>query len=100
MLASTESEFVELAHSIRQLMYVQLIFIELGYSAIKKFTVLHGDKSPINILVLSIAYLGISIPIFWAVLDLDRCANLEMLRIAVPWKPLSGLINSCFCKAK
>ncbi|HSX13018.1 MAG TPA: transposase [Chlamydiales bacterium] len=28
-------------------------------------------KSPINILVLSVAYRGISIPIFWAVLDLE-----------------------------
>ena len=34
-------------------------------------------KSPINILVLSVAHLGISIPIFWVVLDLEgnSCIN-------------------------
>jgi hypothetical protein len=34
-------------------------------------------KSPINILVLSVAYLGISIPIFWVVLNLEgnSCVN-------------------------
>jgi len=34
-------------------------------------------KSPINILMLSIAYLGISIPIFWAVLDLEGASCVE-----------------------
>jgi hypothetical protein len=34
-------------------------------------------KSPINILMLSVAYLGISIPLFWAVLDLDGTSCLE-----------------------
>lgn len=39
-------------------------------------------KSPINILMLSIAYLGISIPIFWAVLDLEGTSCTED-RIAI-----------------
>jgi len=34
-------------------------------------------KFPINILVLSVAYLGISIPIFWVVLDLEGNSCLE-----------------------
>jgi hypothetical protein len=37
---------------------------------------------PINILVLSVAYLGISIPIFWVVLDLEGTSCLED-RIAI-----------------
>ena len=34
-------------------------------------------KTPINILMVSISYLGIGIPLFWAVLDLDGTSCLE-----------------------
>ena len=45
-LSSTESEFIQLALSIRQLLYIQPIFVELKYPEIEKFTILYGDNLP------------------------------------------------------
>ena len=42
-LSSTESEFIQLALSIRQLLY---IFVELKYLEIEKFTILYGGNLP------------------------------------------------------
>jgi hypothetical protein len=56
-------------------------------------------KTPINILMLSVAYLGISIPLFWVVLDLegnsstkDRIAILERVLNRIGRERISALL--------
>ena len=39
-LSTTESEFIQWALSVRQVLYVQFIFIDIGFTEIEKFTVL------------------------------------------------------------
>ena len=45
-LSSTESEFIQLALSVRQVLFVQPIFVDVGFPEIEKFTVLYGDNLP------------------------------------------------------
>ena len=50
---------------------LKLFPFEGKYTLIMDRTNWKWGKSPINILMISVAYLGIGIPIFWAVLDLE-----------------------------
>ena len=45
-LSTTEFEFIELALAIRQVLYVQPIFKELGFDAREKCSVLYEDNKP------------------------------------------------------
>ena len=45
-LPSTEAEFNQLALSVRQVLFIQPIFCDVGYSNIEKLTVLYGDNLP------------------------------------------------------
>ena len=45
-LSSTESEYIEMAMAIRQVLYLQPIFIELRFERIHETTVIFGDNRP------------------------------------------------------
>ena len=45
-LSSTESEFIQIALSVRQVLYIQPIFIDIGFPLIEQLTVLYGDNLP------------------------------------------------------
>ena len=45
-LSSTEAEFIQLALSVKQVLYIQPIFCDVGFPEIEKFTVLYGDNLP------------------------------------------------------
>jgi hypothetical protein len=57
--------------SIIALLVLRLFPLEDKYLLILDRTNWKWGKTPVNILMLSVAYLGISIPLFWAVLDLE-----------------------------
>ena len=44
-LSSTEAEFIQLALSVRQVLFIQPIFYDIGFNEIEKFTVLYGTIS-------------------------------------------------------
>ena len=71
--------FTGFSFDISSIVLLVLRLFPLGdkYTLILDRTNWKWGKSPINILVLSVAYLGISIPIFWAVLDLEGSSCLE-----------------------
>lgn len=62
------------------LLVLRLFPLEDKYLLVLDRTNWKWGKSPINILMLSVAYSGISIPLFWAVLDLEgnSCAKDRM----------------------
>ena len=45
-LSSTESEFIQITLSVRQVLYIQPILVDIGFPFIKKLTVLYGDNLP------------------------------------------------------
>jgi hypothetical protein len=45
-LSTTESEYIEMALTIRQLLYIQPTITEVGFPAITSSTILWGDNQP------------------------------------------------------
>ena len=45
-LSSTESEFIQLALSVRQVLYVQPIFSDIGFGNIEQASIVYGDNLP------------------------------------------------------
>ena len=45
-LSSTESEYIEMALAVRQVLYLQPIFKEIGYNDITQSTIVFGDNKP------------------------------------------------------
>ena len=45
-LSSTESEFIQLALSVRQVLYSQPIFTDINFNDIEKVSVVYGDNLP------------------------------------------------------
>ena len=45
-LSSTESEFIQLALSVRQVLYVQPIFTDIGFVKIEQASIVYGDNLP------------------------------------------------------
>ena len=45
-LSTTESEFIEMALAIRQVLYLQPLFREIGFNNIQNSTVIFGDNQP------------------------------------------------------
>ena len=45
-LSSTEAEFIQLALSARQVLFIQPIFSDIRFTNIEKFTILYGDNLP------------------------------------------------------
>ena len=45
-LSPTESEFSQLALSVRQVLYVQPIFTEIGFNNIEEASIVYGDNLP------------------------------------------------------
>ena len=45
-LSSTESEYIEMALAVRQVLYLQPIFKEIGFPDIAHSTIVFGDNKP------------------------------------------------------
>ena len=45
-LSSTESEFIQITVSVRQVLYIQPIFEDIGFQNIEQLSVLYGDNLP------------------------------------------------------
>ena len=45
-LSSTESEFIQIALSVSQVLYVQLIFTEIGFNNIDEASIVYGNNLP------------------------------------------------------
>ena len=45
-LSSTESEFIQLALSVRQVLYVQPLFLDIGFGNIEQASIVYGDNLP------------------------------------------------------
>lgn len=93
--------FTEFSFDMSTIVLIILHIFPLGekYLLILDRTNWKWGKTPINILMLSIAYKGIAIPLFWAVLDLegnsstaDRIAMLKRVLKKIGSKRIEALI--------